>query len=33
MNDIKKEYFEIIKRTSDTLYSMFAGMKKTHSEL
>lgn len=33
MADVKKEYYEIIKRTVDTLYSMFAGMKKTHTEL
>lgn len=33
MSDVRKEYYEIIKRTSDTLYVMLAGQKKTHSEL
>lgn len=33
MNNVKKDYNELIKRTFDTLYTMFGGMKKTHSEL
>lgn len=33
MNDVRIKYYEIIKRTSDTLYVMLGGQKKTHSEL
>lgn len=33
MSDVKARYYEVIKRTSDTLYVMLSGEKKTHSEL